>query len=279
MKIAVIADIHSNLPALETVLDHIDRWGPDRILVGGDIINRGPQPRECLELVLSRAAQEGWSVIKGNHEDYVLNYRDGDWPDEGPVYEIQLHARWTFDKLGGLIDTVAALPDEWNSADRAIRMVHASMLGNRNGIFPWSTDEELHEKIAPPPPVFLAGHTHRALVRTIDDTLIVNVGSVGQPFDRDHRAAYAQLTYADGQWSAEIIRLEYDRALTERLFHETGYLSESGDFARLKLAEFRKARSFIPGWYKAYEPLVTGGEMSMKESVDRYLREREVEGV
>jgi predicted phosphodiesterase len=279
MKIAILADIHSNLAALETVLDHIDCWRPDQILVAGDIINRGPQPRACLELILARAERECWPVIKGNHEDYVLSYLKGDWPTSGPTYEIQLHARWTFGKLDGLIDSLAAMPDEWASPDEQIRMVHASMLGNRNGIFPWSTNEELRKKIAPAPAVFLAGHTHRPLVRTVEDTLIVNVGSVGQPFDRDHRAAYAQLTVMNGCWTADIIRLEYDRALTERLFHESGYLGESGDFARLKLAEFREARSLIPGWYDAYEALVTTGEMPMKESIDRYLREQEIEDV
>jgi|TARA_B100000809_G_scaffold261078_1_gene309243 predicted phosphodiesterase len=282
MKMAVLADIHSNLAALETTLDHVDRWRPDQILVGGDIINRGPQPRVCFELVLARAEQEGWPLIKGNHEDYVLSYLKGDWPTSGPTYEIQLHARWTFDQMEGLIEPLAALPDEWESEETAgtqIRMVHASMLGNRDGIFPWSTDEELREKIAPAPAVFLVGHTHRPLVRMVDDTLIVNVGSVGQPFDRDHRAAYAQLTLTKGAWTADIIRLEYDRALTERLFHESGYLAESGDFARLKLAEFREARSLIPGWYEAYEPAVASGEMPMKESIDRYLHAQEIEGV
>ncbi|HIG45761.1 MAG TPA: SDR family oxidoreductase [candidate division Zixibacteria bacterium] len=181
MKMAVLADIHSNLAALETTLDHIDRWRPDQILVGGDIINRGPQPRVCFELVLARAEQEGWPLIKGNHEDYVLSYLKGDWPTSGPAYEIQLHARWTFDQMEGLIEPLAALPDEWESEETAgtqIRMVHASMLGNRDGIFPWCTDAELREKMAPAPAVFLVGHTHRPLVRTVDDTLIVNVGSV-----------------------------------------------------------------------------------------------------
>ena len=151
MKIAVFADVHSNLDALETVLDHIDLWRPDRILCAGDIINRGPHPRTCTERVLDRAKAEDWGVIRGNHERYVLNYGDGNWPDGGPEYDIQRHAKWTYDQLDGLVEPLAALPVQWDMQDdfgNELRMVHASMLGDRRGIFPDDADEALREKIA-----------------------------------------------------------------------------------------------------------------------------------
>ena len=281
MKIAVFADVHSNLDALETVLDHIDLWRPDRILCAGDIINRGPHPRTCTERVLDRAKAEDWGVIRGNHERYVLNYGDGNWPDGGPEYDIQRHAKWTYDQLDGLVEPLAALPVQWDMQDddgNELRMVHASMLGDRSGIFPDDADEALREKIAPPPAVLVVGHTHRPLVRTVDDTLVVNVGAVGAPFDRDPRAGYARLTHSDGSWRAEIVRLEYDREQAIAGFHDCGYLEESGDFARLILAEFREARSLIPGWYRAYERQVMRGEMTLKASVDLYLETCRITG-
>ena len=281
MKIAVFADVHSNLDALETVLDHLDRWRPDRVLVGGDIINRGPYPRACTERVLGRAEAEGWGVIRGNHERYVLNYGDGNWPDAGPEYDIQKHAKWTYDQLDGLVEPLAVLPVQWDMTDdygNELRMVHASMLGDRRGIFPDDPDEALREKIAPPPAVLVAGHTHRPLIRTVDDTLVVNVGAVGAPFDRDPRAGYARLTLSEGSWRAEIIRLEYDREQAIAGFHDCGYLEESGDFARLILAEFREARSLIPGWYRAHERQVMHGEMTLKASVDLYLETCRIAG-
>ena len=48
MKIAVLADIHGNLPALEAVAAHVEAWQPDRVIVAGDLVNRGPRPLECL---------------------------------------------------------------------------------------------------------------------------------------------------------------------------------------------------------------------------------------
>ncbi|MCA9987411.1 MAG: metallophosphoesterase family protein [Anaerolineales bacterium] len=276
MKIAVMADIHSNLAALEVVLADIARWRPDLVWVGGDIINRGPQPGQCVARVLEMVAREEWQVIRGNHEDYVLSYQAGDWPTSGPPYELMGHARWTFARIEPYAAALAAFPDELVLAEPAgtqLRLVHASMLGNRNGIFPKTSDEELREKIAPAPDVFLAGHTHRPLLRRLDGTLVINVGSVGQPFDDDPRSAYARLTLRDDEWQAEIVRLAYDRALTDRLFFESGYLAESGDFARLILAEHRRATPLIPGWYRAYEPAVQAGEISMRASVNRYLQE------
>lgn len=323
MKIAVFADVHSNLEALETVLDHIDRWRPDRVLCAGDIINRGPNPRACTERVVTRALAEDWGMIYGNHERYVLKYGRGNLPDHGPEFEIIRHAKWTYDQLTGpvgkagqaeqvgqaeqagqvgragrdntdrtdrperpersdhLVESLEALPFQWSMTDEAgneFRMVHASMLGDRKGIFPDDTEASLREKIAPAPKVLVVGHTHRPLIRTVDDALVVNVGAVGAPFDRDPRAAYARMTFEAGAWKAEIIRLDYDRERAIARFHESGYLEESGDFARLILAEFREARSLIPGWYHAFEDRVMGGEISLKASVDRYLEECMIDG-
>lgn len=317
MKIAVFADVHSNLDALETVLEHIDRWRPDRVLCAGDIINRGPNPRACTQRVVTRALAEDWGMIYGNHERYVLKYGRGNLPDRGPEFEIIRHAKWTYDQLAGqagqadqagqagqagqadqagqasqadpdrpdspnrLVEHLEALSFQWSMTDESgneFRMVHASMLGDRKGIFPDDTEASLREKIAPAPKVLVVGHTHRPLIRTVDDALVVNVGAVGASFDRDPRAAYAQMTFEAGAWKAEIIRLDYDRERAIARFHETGYLEDSGDFARLILAEFREARSLIPGWYRAYEDRVMGGEISLKASVDRYLEDCEIDG-
>lgn len=302
MKIAVFADVHSNLDALETVLEHIDRWRPDRVLCAGDIINRGPNPRACTQRVVTRALAEDWGMIYGNHERYVLKYGRGNLPDRGPEFEIIRHAKWTYDQLAGqagqadqagqagpdrpdspnrLVEHLEALSFQWSMTDESgneFRMVHASMLGDRKGIFPDDTEASLREKIAPAPKVLVVGHTHRPLIRTVDDALVVNVGAVGAPFDRDPRAAYAQMTFESGVWNAKIIRLEYDRERAIARFHESGYLEDSGDFARLILAEFREARSLIPGWYRDYAEQVMGGDLPLKASVDRYLDDCGIDG-
>jgi predicted phosphodiesterase len=68
MQIAVFADIHGNLPALEAVAADIEHLNPDLVFVAADFQNRGPNPREVTKFV----AQSWWTLLLGNHEDYVI---------------------------------------------------------------------------------------------------------------------------------------------------------------------------------------------------------------
>ena len=96
MKIAIISDIHGNLPAFQTVLEDLDSWQPDQVIVAGDVVNRGPRPVPCLEIVQERVETEGWQLVRGNHEDYVLNHTSPDAPRRGPVFEFLRSSYWTF---------------------------------------------------------------------------------------------------------------------------------------------------------------------------------------
>lgn len=78
MRIALIADVHSNLIALEAVLREIKKHRPDRIISLGDQVNLGPSPRETLALLRA----EGVTCLHGNHERYILSVMDGD-----PAYD------------------------------------------------------------------------------------------------------------------------------------------------------------------------------------------------
>lgn len=274
MKIAVLADIHGNLPALLTVAADIEAWQPEVVVVAGDVVNRGPCSRECLHFVQERQRQNGWLVVKGNHEDYVLSQALPDKPRSGPEYEISLNSLWTYRKLNGEISALEELPFQVSvpgTHDEEFRIVHASMIGNREGIYPETTATELREIIAPPPAVLAAGHTHRPLIRWIDETLVVNVGSVGMPFDGDDRAAYGRFTRSNGLWQAQIVRMTYDKAQTERDFFETGFIPEAGDLARIMLLEFHQARSHIFEWVRQYQASVLAGQIPIADSVDQYL--------
>ena len=274
VKIAVLADIHGNLPALLTVAADIEAWQPDVVVVAGDVVNRGPRSQECLEFIQTRQQQQGWLVVRGNHEDYVLAQARLDRPRSGPEYEISLNSLWTYQKLNGEMDTLEKMPFQISIPgphDEEVRFVHASMKGNREGIYPESGTAELRQKITPPPAVLGAGHTHRPLIRQVDETLVVNVGSVGMPFDGNIRAAYGRLSTRQDRWEAEIIRLDYDRAQTERDFFETGFIPQAGDLARIMLVEFRQARSHIFAWVTQYQPIVLAGHMSVADSVTEYL--------
>lgn len=272
MKVAVLADIHANMAALEVVAEHIALWQPDAIFVAGDIVNRGPRARECWAFVQERMRQDSWQVLRGNHERYVFELRDNPEPYPGLFDAINDGVRWTLRNLGDLT-TLQALPEKLSMDTVAgeLRVVHASMLHDRDDVKPENTDDELRQKIAPAPAVFCCGHTHRPLIRRVDQTLVINAGSVGASFDGDIRAAYAQIRYTSQGWQAEIIRLPYDYERTARDFELSGYMTEAGICAPIVYKEFLNSRPYLGSWYRQYNDLVLAGTISPAESVRQFL--------
>ena len=285
MKIAVLADIHANYIALEKAVDHLSLWKPDKIIIAGDTVNRGPRPAECLELIHEKMENEGWLVLRGNHEDYVIMHANPEAPRQGPGLEVHRASYWTYQQLGGDVTALTAMPlqlDLSGPDQRAIQFVHGSLLGTRDGIYPETSDYSLRKKIgldhhAPDEnslALFGVGHTHRPVIRWINSVLVVNAGSVGLPFDHDTRLAYAQLTWQEGKWRAEIIRLDYDLQRAERDFHDTGYLKNAGPLAQLVQIELLTASSQLYNWAIEFQEPALKGKISVEESVQMYLSRR-----
>ncbi len=279
MKIAVLSDIHGNLPALQTATQDIEAWQPDLVVVDGDIVNRGPLSLDCLEFIQTKQRTADWRVVRGNHEDYLLACDRPDAPRSGPEYELWRFAFWAHDQLNGHLAALQTLPNQfsWMAPDGSeFRVVHASMRNNRDGIYADSSDDVLYQQIAPVPGVFVTAHTHRPLIRRFNDSLVVNVGSVGAPFDRDTRASYGRFLWTHDGWQSEIIRLPYDIAQTERDYVESGFLGEAGPLAQLMLVELRRAGGLIYRWAKRYQDAVLAEEIDLAESVRELLHDEDL---
>jgi len=279
MKVAVLSDIHGNVPALRTVLADVDGWLPDVVVVDGDIVNRGPVSDECLEILLERRARLGWHLLRGNLEEFVMDCGLPERPRVGPPYEMAQFAHFALAQVSQYVGELATLPDVYERPGpngALLRIVHASMRNNRDGIYPMTTDDDLRRQIAPAPAVFVTGHTHRPLVRHIDDTLVVNIGSVGLSFDDDRRAGYGRFTWDGDRWQAEIARLAYDYRLVEADYVRSGFLAHGGPLAQLMLVEFRKARGLVHRWAARYEEAVLTGRMALEESVRQVLCDEDV---
>lgn len=183
MPVAVLNDIHGNLPALEAVLDAVLRDGIDRIVVGGDVFP-GPMPH----LVLRRLRDAGVPVdfIYGNGEVAILEYLAGRVPTSLPPSYLPL-IRWNADQLDSadremiaswpmtLALTVAPLGD--------VLFCHATPR-NENEIFtPLTADERLTPIFdAANATLVVCGHTHIQFDRRVGKTRVINAGSVGMPF-------------------------------------------------------------------------------------------------
>lgn len=280
IKIAILSDIHGNLPALKTVAADVESWQPHLVIVNGDIVNRGPLSRHCLEFVQQKQETDHWQVLRGNHEDYILECARPDSPRSGPQYEIMRFAHWCYAQLNGHTAYLADLPEQftYTAPDGSqLRATHASMRNNRDGIFLESDDDELRAQITPAPAVFATAHTHQALIRRVDQSLVVNVGSVGAPFDEDPRAGYGRFTWTPTSgWNAEIVRLAYDRAQTEQDFVTSGFLTEAGPLNQLMLIELRRSRGLVFRWATRYQEAVLNGSISIEDSVQQLLADEDL---
>ncbi len=272
---AVISDIHGNLEALETALADIDQRSADRIFCLGDVVGYGASPRECLDLVIDRCEL----TLCGNHDQAVFfepsNFNIGaeraaywtrqvleDEPDKA-----KRDRRW--DVLGRL-----PITNEYNG----LMMAHASP---RRPINEYLFPEDVYtnpgkildnfKRLGERQMACLVGHTHVPGVFlddpcfdppdelpeigiysvTSDEKAIINVGSVGQPRDRDPRLCYIVI-YEKGESpegydppdvgddeycvTLEFIRLEYDVEKAARKIFDA---PELDDFLGARLFEGR----------------------------------------
>ena len=276
MKIAALADIHGNYQALIAVIDHVERWKPDLVFVLGDIINRGPRSRDCLHLIQQKMESDSWQTITGNHEQYVLGFDSPDAPRAGNQFELRRIIHWTYQSLSpGDLQSVKELPLEIETqlpGSQIVKAVHASMGGIRIGIYPDSSQKEILDLIQPDVNLFLVGHTHQPLVRTIGKTTVINAGSIGLPFDGNTLAGYAQITRERDQWAGKIIRLEYDQETARQDFLNTQFIPQGGPLAELVLTELKIGWPQLSRWFHHYEQAVLDHKISIEDAVEQYLK-------
>ena len=243
MQIAVLADIHGNLPALQAVAADIDRLNPDLVFVAGDFQNRGPNPREVTQFV----AKSGWTLLRGNHEDYVIRQSQKSRTQDGKDYYNLLPARWTANLTSDFVESIKQLPiaTTLTGPDKlSIIIAHGSPRSNNEGFFPSTTEAKAKEMIGNNPPALLCvGHSHLPFIRQINNTLLVNVGAVGFPFDGNRRASFrGLLTWDRDRWVEEIRRIEYAVENVLKEFERVNFYQGAGPLSHLIRRELESAR-------------------------------------
>ena len=246
MRYAVLSDVHGNLEALSTVLADAASEGALGILCLGDAVGYGADPAPCIELLGERSTR----MVAGNHEHGALGLLDVRWFNS----TARAAALWTRDRLGAdhqsflsalpLASTLGEAtcvhasprrPEEWDyllSAedgfqafdDFATRLCFVGH-SHRPGVWSLGSSGPAYEDLAGP-----AFHDRRIPFHD-GRRYIINVGSVGQPRDRDPRAAYVlwdedersvtlrRVTYDHKAAAAKILRAGLPRALADRLAH------------------------------------------------------------
>jgi diadenosine tetraphosphatase ApaH/serine/threonine PP2A family protein phosphatase len=237
VKLALLSDIHANLPALDACVAHANAQGADQFALLGDIVDYGPYPAQTVERC-RQLEQEGAIILRGNHDTCPTQESDTDatWGN--------MATSWTFKQLNqdqqawlaqlpltAIIDNVflvhatADAPEKWHyiqderlasrSLDAAAKNpeiryvfgghVHQQSLyyhGSGNRLMPFQPKNGIAIPVG----------THRHWLAT--------VGSVGQPRDGDTRANYALLDSETSQLTFH--RVSYDHLIVAQTMHDLG---------------------------------------------------------
>ncbi|HAJ38376.1 MAG TPA: hypothetical protein DCL15_22120 [Chloroflexi bacterium] len=281
MKLAILADIHGNLPALEAVVQELERLQPDYVVVNGDLINGVPFSAE----VIDHIRRLDWVVVRGNHEFYLLDLgtpRAAPGSDDAERWG-QLH--WLCAHITpAQAAYLAMLPDDrtfYLPGAQPLRITHGLPGRNRVGIYRSQPDEKVAQELAEVrEATFVTAHTHVQIDRQIQwlpevngelsthphsdmhrpaDVVrrwhVINPGSVGLPLNQRTTAQFAMLETVDdaveyGGWRAQHHEVVYDRRPVLEAFSTSGMLAAGGVISTLFYWELVTAEPEIIYFYR-----------------------------
>lgn len=228
-KIAILSDIHGNMPALEKVTEDLKTRQVDCVFNLGDHVSGPLWPGETIQYLM----KQDWIQIRGNHDDHLANQ---DPMDHG------LSDRYAYQKLNKTeLEWLKALPFSLEIQDEFL-LFHATpgsattylLETVEHGRVRLATQEEISERLGKVQSrVILCGHTHiQRVIELPDNKLLINPGSVGLPAYSDvspeyhvvengsPHARYAIMEKVNRHWRIETIAIEYDYKLASDQAHK-----------------------------------------------------------
>lgn len=233
MKFGVLADIHGNLYALKAIIHDLRQMGIEDYIIAGDLIADCSQPNEVLDYIKTLKA----TVIKGNREDYVLDFLNGK------------QSHWEhYDQMASVVWTAKVLTEEniqyikhlSNSCvisleeQGQISVVHGSPFDISEHLYEDKEQERLLEAVQVcESEVLICGHSHRQWKKKVNQTLVLNPGAAGVHFNQQRGAEYAILSYEKGTWSATHHIALYDIFSFKKTMLSSSLMQEAPTWASL----------------------------------------------
>ncbi|WP_439741421.1 metallophosphoesterase family protein [Bacillus pseudomycoides] len=240
-KIAVISDIHGNIPALEAVLEDIKLRGIERIMCLGDLVGKGPHSSEAIEVI----RKECEHVVMGNWDDFITR------PSEFET--LQWHQKQLSEQQRNYLRELP-FSIEFIMSGKLIRMFHASPRSLYERVQPGAPMEQrvslfensnLTENIEGErkPDVVCYGDIHQAYVQNFRGKTLCNAGSVGNPLEIT-QASYLIFEGVYGQkeaasFSIQLVRVPYEIELAIRLAREEEMPEIDAYIQELTTAKYR----------------------------------------
>lgn len=238
-KVAIISDIHGNKTALEAVLKDIRLREIERIFCLGDLIGKGPQGTECIQLIRENCEQ----VVYGNWDEGIAGPVDSD------------HGRWYKERLTeDDLHYLSSLPFHidlelnnqlircFHASPRSVheRILHFDPIEKRLSMF---EDSEVINSSNPArqPDIVFYGDIHTTFLQTFKNGILCNVGSVGNSLDLTS-ASYAILDGSYGSNSIQFVRVEYDREAELKIAKEMGVPFYEKYYGEIMFARYRNSK-------------------------------------
>ena len=269
MRIAVLADIHGNLPAFEAALKHVSQQKVDQIILAGDIVNGLPDSKACWTLAVSL----GCPILRGNQERYVAHFGTS---KASPLWSMEQFTplQWTVEQLSEQdrqcmehLSLNLRVPEAPN-----LLIVHATERGDHDTIASHTPEQVLHEMFPTAPERYMIrAHNHYGQVRVWGERFIVTSSSVGLPLDGNPTAQYLLLDQEKNGWKIQHQSVPYHLDSAVSRFHDTGYLSSVGPMGRLFFREVVTASQQIVPFLRLYAQWSKQGDISFSQAVDRFL--------
>lgn len=274
MRLAFLADIHGNLPALEAILIDLQQQKPDAVYLVGDQVNRCPWNNEVMAITTELA----WPAIAGNHDIIVGAINT---PQNRPPFTNQIRFPtlwWTQAQLAEQhLVTIRQWPADlqirWEGLP-SIRLIHGIPGNAFVGILPEDNEQKICQVLTDvEESVVVCGHVHRPLARQVDRWQLFNGGSVGIPYNSDPRAQYLILDAVQQQWIPTFRRIDYDHSAIPAAFMDSGLHAAVGAIAELHLRTVMGGEPWTSDfgyWLRFQTPELNN---NMSRAVELYLQE------
>ncbi len=241
LQIAVLADIHSNHVALTACLDYIFNRGISKFIFLGDYVSDCPYPQKTMEIIYHLMDKYPCTIIRGNREEYALNYRKSqnkNWKPNSASGALLYNYENLLEKDLDFFESLSNRALVRYDSCPEITICHGSPENSRELLYEdgKNTKEVLNTLETD---YLLCAHTHIQFCREYSGKKIINPGSVGVPWFHGGKTQFAILHGNEKEWDHEFVQLSYDVEQVMTEYRESGLNEMAPSWARMTRESLR----------------------------------------